>query len=166
MSPERPPEITADEFKRVMGCFAAGVTVITTVDDGGRPFGLTATAFSSLSKNPPMCLVCVDQKAEARPVIRTHSRFAVNILSDGQQDLSAQFARSDPNKFDGVSWDAGPVTGSPLIAGALASAECEVVEMHVGGDHDIFVGGLKTVRVGKGKPLMYWNGGYGTFVER
>lgn len=158
--------ISADDFRRIMGRFAAGVTVITTVDETGRPFGLTATAFSSLSKSPPLCLVCVDHRAEAHPVIAKHSRFAVNMLTDEQQALSDQFAQSDPNKFDGVDWEPGGVTGAPLLAGVLAAAECELVEAHTGGDHDIFVGALKSVRIGEGRPLVYWNGKYGELTSR
>jgi len=152
--------VTSEEFKAAMASFAAGVTVVTTLDSAGSPHALTATAFASLSKTPPLCLVCVDKRARAHGPLHACKRFAVNILSADQQALSAQFANGEDDKFGGVPWSAGPATGCPIVAGALAWFECELSDVHRGGDHDIFVGRLLAVSVREGDPLVYFRGGY------
>lgn len=157
---EERPTIDAEAFKAVMASFGASVTVITTVDAEGQPHALTATAFSSLSKQPPLCLVCVDQRARAHAVIRRERRFAVNILKHSQADLSAHFATSVDDKFDGVDWTAGEMTGCPLLPDALAWMECRLVAEHPGGDHDIFIGELVNSDVDEGSPLVYFRGNY------
>jgi flavin reductase (DIM6/NTAB) family NADH-FMN oxidoreductase RutF len=159
--------VTADEFKKVMGSFAAGVTVVTTIDADGARSGLTATAFSSLSLSPPMCLVCIDKRAASHAAIQTSRKFAVSMLSHAQQEISSRFASRVDDKFEGVPHRAGPVTGCPLIDGAVATLECELVAVHPGGDHDIFVGELKSVEIGSdGHPLVYWRGRYGDVTSR
>lgn len=158
--------IDDEAFTAAMGSFAAGVTVITTTDGSGQPFGLTATAFSSVSKQPPLCLVCVSMEAEARPVIRSSGRFAVNLLSAGQVALSARFARHGVDKFEGTVWTPGSVTGSPLLAEVLATVECTVHEALELGDHDVFVGRIVGVTVGPGEPLAYFRGRYAELVLR
>ena len=152
--------VTSEEFKAAMASFAAGVTVITTLDSAGSPHALTATAFASLSKTPPLCLVCVDKRARTHAPLVDFRRFAVNILSANQEAISAQFANAEDDKFDGVSWSNGPATGCPIVAGALAWFECEVSDIHQGGDHDIFVGRLLAVTVREGEPLVYFRGAY------
>lgn len=152
--------VTDQEFKAAMASFAAGVTIITTIDDDGAPHALTATAFSSLSLNPPLCLVCIDKRAKTyRPLLMRRS-FAVSILSADQQELSAHFATPIQDKFAAVSWRLGDVTACPIIEGALAWMECHVVEVHSGGDHDIFIGHVCSVHVSEGTPLVYWRGKY------
>jgi flavin reductase (DIM6/NTAB) family NADH-FMN oxidoreductase RutF len=159
--------VTRDEFKQVMGSFAAGVTVVTTVDKSGRRWGLTATAFTSLSLDPPLCLVCVDRRAGSAPAMRESRTFGVSLLSDGQEALSNRFASRLDDKFDGVAYRTGGLTGVPLLEGALAALECEVVDIHAGGDHDIFVGQLVAAHAEPGgKPLVYWRGRYGDVAPR
>jgi flavin reductase (DIM6/NTAB) family NADH-FMN oxidoreductase RutF len=152
--------VTSDEFKAAMASFAAGVTVVTTLDPANNPHALTATAFASLSMTPPLCLVCVDKRARAHGPLLATRRFAVSVLSADQQALSVQFANGDEDKFQGVAWTRGPATGCPIVGGALAWFECEVIDVHQGGDHDIFVGRLLEVTVGDGEPLVYFRGGY------
>lgn len=158
--------VTKDEFKAVMGCFAAGVTVITSSDATGRHSGLTATAFTSLSMEPPLCLVCIDKRAGSHAAMTENKKFAVNLLNDAQEELSNRFASRREDKFDGVAWAPGGATGCPVFEEALASMECEVTSILPGGDHDIFVGEIKAVRVGEGKPLVYWKGAYGDVASR
>ncbi len=155
-----PKAVTADEFKAAMASFAAGVTIITTLDEAGSPHAMTATAFSSVSASPPLCLICIDKRARPYRPLLLRGSFAVNILSAQQQALSAQFASSLPDRFAGVDWRHGDITGCPLIDGALAWMECQVVEVHSGGDHDIFLGQLASVQVREGSPLVYWRGSY------
>jgi flavin reductase (DIM6/NTAB) family NADH-FMN oxidoreductase RutF len=123
-------EVDAETFKAAMGSFAAGVTIVTTIDPDGTPQAVTATAFSSVSLDPPLCLVCID------------------------------FASSVEDRFAEVAWYPGEVTGCPLIEDALAFMECEVVEVHSGGDHDIFLGRPSAIEVRDGSPLVYWRGSY------
>ena len=153
-------EMTKDDFKNVMGSFAAGVTVVTTLREDGGFTGLTATAFSSLSMDPPLCLVCVDRRGSNHDALQTSRRFAVCMLASSQTDLSNRFASRADNKFEGVAYSLGAETGCPLLDGALATMECEVVDVFPGGDHSIFVGRLLSVSVSEGAPLLYWRGGY------
>jgi flavin reductase (DIM6/NTAB) family NADH-FMN oxidoreductase RutF len=152
--------ITPHDFKAAMASFAAGVTVVTTVDDAGQAHALTATAFSSLSAEPPLCLVCVDKRSRAHGPLLARPFFAVSILDAAQQHISAQFATKNGDKFSGVAWRRGSITGCPIIDGALAQVECEVQTVYNGGDHDIFVGRLLSVAVTTGAPLVYFRGSY------
>jgi flavin reductase (DIM6/NTAB) family NADH-FMN oxidoreductase RutF len=153
--------VTDDDFKRAMGSFAAGVTVVTTMDASGRAWGLTATAFTSVSLRPPLCLVCVDRRAGSLQALYESRKFAVSLLARGQEELSQRFASRAEDKFAGVGVVPGPVTGCPLLEGALGALECEVVHLYPGGDHDIVVGELRSTRVREdGEPLLYWRGKY------
>ncbi len=154
------PGVNADEFRAAMGSFAAGVTIITTMDVEGSPHAVTATAFASVSIKPPLCLVCIDKRARPYRPLLLRGRFAVNILNSDQEALSDRFASPIADRFASVSWWPGDVTGCPIIAGALAWMECEIVEVHSGGDHDIFLGGVQSVQVNDGSPLVYWRGKY------
>lgn len=158
--------ITADDFRAAMGSFAAGVTIITTRDDAGRSFGLTATAFSSVSRDPPLCMICVAHTAEAHPVLLASGRFAVNFLAAAQEGLSARFATHGLDKFDGVLHHAGPVTGCALVDGAMASIECTVHARHAAGDHDLFIGEVRSVSVSGDPPLVYFRGRYCDVLPR
>ena len=152
--------IGKEEFKRVMGSFAAGVTVVTAVGHDGKLWGLTATAFSSLSLEPPLCLVCIDKRAGSHHVIAESKKFAVNVLCADQQELSNRFASRNDDKYQGVDHHLGELTGCPLLSGALATMECRLAAVLDGGDHSIFVGELCSVEVTEGSPLVYWRGGY------
>src|SRR5438067_2201913 len=107
------------EFRRALGCFATGVTVVTAVDGAGQPRGLTANAFSSLSLEPTLVLVCVDHKSDTYPVISGSRAFAVNILAEAQREISQRFARKGESKFEGIPHRLG-LTGAPVIDGAIA----------------------------------------------
>ncbi|HXK18034.1 MAG TPA: flavin reductase family protein [Polyangiaceae bacterium] len=152
--------ISAQNFRAAMGSFAAGVTVITTLDERGAPQAVTATAFSSVSLTPPLCLVCIAKQTRTYEPLRANGRFAVNILRAEQEWLSTRFASSLADRFASVPWQPGSVTGCPMIDGALVSMECQVVEVHSGGDHDIFLGSPVSIRVHHGAPLVYWRGAY------
>jgi flavin reductase (DIM6/NTAB) family NADH-FMN oxidoreductase RutF len=151
--------LTPTEFRTALRSFAAGVTVVTTRDRHGRPTGLTASAFTSVSLDPPLVLVCVDHAATAHPDIRAHGWFAVNVLQREQEGLSRRFAASGGDKFGGVACHEGQ-TGLPLLDGALATLECRVVAAHEAGDHTIFIGQVESALVLGGRPLVYFHGGY------
>lgn len=151
--------IGPDEFRHVLGHFASGVTVVTTWDADGRPTGLTASAFTSVSLEPPLILVCVDHKAQSYPALRASGRFAVNVLAVEHETLSRRFATTDADKFNGVSYHPGPL-GLPLLPEALAHLECRTVHAYSGGDHTIFVGEVEAAHAHDGEPLLYFRGDY------
>ena len=149
----------AKELRRVMGMFATGVTVITTRDAKGNCYGLTANAVSSLSLVPPLLLICVDKKAGTHPHFFDSKEFVVNILSEDQEELSGRFAKSGGDKFTGVGCRQGK-RGLPVLDGALAHVECQIVETHEGGDHVIHIGHVEHAEVADGRPLLFFQGRY------
>jgi flavin reductase (DIM6/NTAB) family NADH-FMN oxidoreductase RutF len=151
--------IDKQEFRRVLGAFAAGVTVVTTVDDEGKPYGLTATAFTSVSLQPPLVLVCVDKRSESHPHFHTSQIFAVNFLALGQEDLSRRFAVSGGDKFGDITFRRGP-TGAPVLPDALGHVECRIVDIFEAGDHTVFIGQVESADAIDGEPLLYFRGGY------
>jgi flavin reductase (DIM6/NTAB) family NADH-FMN oxidoreductase RutF len=151
--------IDKPELRRVMGHFATGVTVITTLSKAGQFYGLTANAFSSVSLVPPLCLVCVDKKAESYFAFEESKVFTVNILSDRQEELSRRFAVSGGDKFAGVAHHAG-ANGAPILDGSISYIECKLTGAHDAGDHTIYVGEIEQAETFDGKPLLFYRGGY------
>jgi flavin reductase (DIM6/NTAB) family NADH-FMN oxidoreductase RutF len=151
--------IEKQEFRRVLGNFAAGVTIVTTVDDEGKPYGLTATAFTSVSLQPPLVLVCVDKRSESHPHFHTSQIFAVNFLALGQEDLSRRFAVTGGDKFGDVIFHRGQ-TGAPVLPEALGHVECRIVDVFEAGDHPVFIGQVESADASDGEPLLYFRGGY------
>ena len=151
--------IGAGDFRHVLGHFASGVTVITTTDADTRPAGLTASAFTSVSLEPPLILVCVDHKSQTYPSLLERGRFAVNFLTADQQDVSRRFASTKLDKFEVLPYRMSDL-GLPLLDGALAYLECTTVNTHVEGDHTIFVGLVEKASAVDGEPLLYFRGKY------
>jgi flavin reductase (DIM6/NTAB) family NADH-FMN oxidoreductase RutF len=156
--------IDRSELRRVMGHFATGVTVITTRDADGRPYGFTANALCSVSLDPPMLLVCVDKGAESHPALARSGVFAVNILRHGHEDLSRRFAVSGGDKFGEVSHRDGR-TGVPVLDDALGFIECRVVDAHDAGDHTIYLGQIEHLEAFEGDPLLFFRGKYRRLSE-
>jgi len=150
--------IDKNQFRHALGHFAAGVTVITTRGEDGAPYGLTATAFTSVSLEPPLVLVCIDKKAESHPHFAS-GVFAVNLLAAHQQDVSQHFAKSGGDKFSQLQYRSG-VTGAPLLADTLGHLECRTVHVYEGGDHTIFVGEVVDADVRDVEPLLHFRGAY------
>lgn len=152
--------IDQSEFRRVMGHFASGVTVVTSLDGSGQPVGFTANAVSSVSLDPPLVLVCIDKRSESLSSFEGAGRFAINILAESQESLSRRFAKSGGDKYVGVGYRAG-TTGVPLLDGTIAHVECRVAHAFPAGDHTIFVGEVVGLGVdGELDPLLYFRGGY------
>jgi flavin reductase (DIM6/NTAB) family NADH-FMN oxidoreductase RutF len=147
------------EFRRAMGHFAAGVTVVTSKFGADHLGGITVTAFTSLSLEPPLVLICIDKKARVHEHLNVGGNFAVNMLAEDQELISRQFASSKGNPFHEVGHREG-ATGAPLIQGAIAAVECRIVDALPGGDHTIFVGEVEATHVPEGRPLLYFRGGY------
>ncbi|MEO8463050.1 MAG: flavin reductase family protein [Chloroflexota bacterium] len=160
-------EIEAGRFRQVMGHFATGVSVVTTLAKDG-PQGITVNALSSVSLDPPLIMVALDRRRFITPMVQAHGRYAVSILSDSQQALSDCFAhaavRPGREDFCGAAWTLGP-SGLPLLDGAIATLECTVVETFSAGDHDLFIGRVDTMNTHEAAwddagPLLYFRRRY------
>lgn len=151
--------ISREEFRSALRQFATGVTVVTTRDANARPSGLTASAFTSVSLEPPLVLVCVDRAAVSHPSFEAHGWFAVNVLDREQASLSRRFAASGGDKFVDLPYREG-LAGLPLLEGVVATLECRLVARHEAGDHTIFVGQVERAETRGGRPLVYFQGGY------
>ena len=147
------------ELRRVMGLFATGVTVITTNDADGRPYGLTANAVTSVSLDPPLLLICVDRKAETFPHFFDSKLFVLNILAEHQEDVSRRFATTGGDKFGGLDYRLGRL-GTPILGGTLGHIECRIVETHEAGDHVIHLGRVEHAEWSDGRPLLFFRGRY------
>ena len=153
---------SAEDFRRVMGQFATGVTVVTT-RLGDELHGMTANAVTSLSLDPLLVLVCVDRSADTHDILARSGVFALNILSHEQAELSTRSANKDTDtahRLDEVPHRFA-ATGSPILEGCLAYLDCRVVAQYPGGDHTIFVGQVDdAASVGDGPPLIFYRGRY------
>jgi flavin reductase (DIM6/NTAB) family NADH-FMN oxidoreductase RutF len=160
--------VTSAELRQAMGHFATGVAVITSVAADGKPAGTTASAVSSLSLDPPLILVCLDQASLTLRAVRSHGAFGVNVLADHQQHLSAHFARRGAAAgWDGIAYQPGS-TGSPRLADVLTAVECQVDRIVPGGDHEIVIGRVTDIAAGsvRKKPLVHWRGQYADLGQR
>jgi len=151
--------IDRNELRRVMGHFATGVTVITTISKEGELHGLTANAFTSVSLDPPLLLISVDKKADSYPHFEASKVFTVNILAEDQESLSRKFAVSGGNKFEGVAYRIG-ANGTPILEGVLSYIECTLYAAYDGGDHTLYLGAIQQAEITEGKPLLFFRGGY------
>ncbi len=146
------------QFKLAMSHFASGVTIVTTEHEG-RTYGMTVASFASLSLRPPLVLVCIERAVKTHDAIASSRKFAVNILEQGQAEISNRFASRIEDKFAGVATRRGEL-GVPLLDSSLTSIECSVREHLPGGDHSIFVGEVQHVHASEGTPLIYYRSGY------
>lgn len=151
--------IDSQELRRVLGHFATGVTVITTKDESGAPFGLTANAFTSLSLNPPLILICVDKTAQCYSCFVASNVFTVNFLSENQEEISRRFATKGVDKFAGLKWQQG-TNGAAILDGVIGYLECKIVQSYEGGDHTIVVGEVLNAAASGNRPLLFYQGKY------
>ena len=166
MDPEREP--LTDEsgyadrgvFRDVIGHFATGVAVITAQEDG-VPYGVTVSALSSLSLEPPMLLVCLNKTSRTQGAIERCGVFGVSVLGERQGGLAVRFASDRDDKFEDVILAAGACCGAPMISGALAHLECRVVEEAIGGTHTVFIAAVERAERFDGTPLAYYRGRFG-----
>jgi flavin reductase (DIM6/NTAB) family NADH-FMN oxidoreductase RutF len=148
--------VSTGQFKVALGQWPSGVSVITT-RVGSTAAGMTVSAFFSVSLTPPLVAVCIDRKAATLGMITQSGRFAVNVLSTAQSELSDRFAARDnePTRFDGVALDTIEAAGSPLISGAVVHLDCELTATHDAGDHVLCVGQVGLAFTHPGTPLVY-----------
>lgn len=152
--------IDKNEFRRALGLFASGVTVVTTRDASGRLHGITVSAFSSVSLEPPLVLVCIEKNTGSHYAFKESDAFVVNLLAANQRHLSAHFASRLPDKFAGVSYRSG-INELPILDNALANLECVLKNSFEAGDHTIFVGQIEKSHISTiGEPLVYFHGNY------
>jgi flavin reductase (DIM6/NTAB) family NADH-FMN oxidoreductase RutF len=154
--------VNAEELRGVMRQWATGVSLVTA-QDGGRPHGMTVSSFTSLSLEPPLVMVSLENTARTHQMVTESGAFAVSILDEGQEDLADRFAGRIPDgedRFAGLTYRTA-LTGSPLPEGALAYLDCEVVSAQPAGTHTVFVGRVVAsgVRPG-GQPLLYYDRNY------
>lgn len=148
-----------DRYRQAIGRFATGVTVVTTCA-AGRLAGMTASAVASLSLDPPMLLVCINNRVPTHTALEHHPRFGVNVLGEGDEDLARRFARPAEDKFAGLGISLEH--GVPLLDRAIARFVCDVHERLPGGDHSIFIGAIRYCEhVPRRRPLLYFASGFG-----
>jgi flavin reductase (DIM6/NTAB) family NADH-FMN oxidoreductase RutF len=150
--------IGTEEFRNVMGHFATGVTVVTSRGADGVPLGLTVNAFTSVSLDPLLVLVCIHRRASGHDALLESGHFAVNVLRREQEDLALRFSATDASeRFRDLPATDGPL-GTPLIPGALAWLECRVREVFPGGDHSVILGEVVGCQAHPGEPLLFFKG--------
>ena len=152
--------VDAEVFKQGLRRWASGVTVVTA-KSGDRQHGMTVSAFSSVSADPPLVLICANRSSRTNGVISEGGRFTVNVLASDQQDVSGVFASSklEDSRFDHVAWHAGE-GGVPVIDGALVNLECRVESSYDHGSHTIYIGFVEAAHVQDKRPLLYYDGAY------
>jgi flavin reductase (DIM6/NTAB) family NADH-FMN oxidoreductase RutF len=155
--------LDASEFRRVLGHWVTGVSVVTAQPADGEPFGLTANAVCSVSLDPSLVLVCVEQIADTHDGIARAGAFSVNVLRSDQEQLARRFAADATEKFRGVAYHT-EITGAPILDDALAWVDCRIWATYAAGDHTIYIGEVLTADAREGAPLLYYRGGYGRFT--
>ena len=152
-------EFSPHAFRRALGNFATGVTIVTAVSPEGEKVGVTASSFNSLSMDPPLILWSSMKDARSCGIFESASHFAVNILASDQMDMSNHFARQQEDKFAGVEWEEG-IGGAPIFADCAGRFHCEAYDKLDGGDHWIFVGKVVAFDDFGRPPLCFHQGSY------
>jgi flavin reductase (DIM6/NTAB) family NADH-FMN oxidoreductase RutF len=157
------PEIDPVQFRKVMGQFATGVTVVTTLG-GGKVHGMTANAFMSGSLEPPLCVISVAKRARMHKHLGASGRFVVNVLAHDQAHLAVHFSgRADPRLRVEMGW----IDGLPMLSGALAHLAADVVDTQACGDHTLFIGQLFFLDAARARtPLLYHESRFASLVHR
>jgi flavin reductase (DIM6/NTAB) family NADH-FMN oxidoreductase RutF len=150
------------DFRKVLGHFPTGVMVVTGATDQG-PAGMAIGSFASVSLEPPLVMFCAGSSSGTWLAIKETGAFCANILGEDQKDTCGVFAMPSDDRFAGIDWTTA-VTGSPVLPGVVGYIDCEIHAIHDGGDHDIVVGLVKELAVtGEQGPLLFFQGGYGTY---
>jgi 3-hydroxy-9,10-secoandrosta-1,3,5(10)-triene-9,17-dione monooxygenase reductase component len=159
--PSDDPEALSDarHFRDVLGRFCTGVTVVTSMSNG-VPVGMTCQSFSSVSLSPPLVLFCPAKTSRAWPQMQRAGFFCVNLLADGQHEISTRMATKGVEKFDGVTWSPSS-TGAPLLDGILGYVDCTIQAVHEAGDHYVVIGSVQDLGYGDAEePLLFFRGKY------
>jgi len=155
--------LTSLDFRRALGQFATGVTVVTVESTPGQVHGMTANSFTSVSLEPPLVSVCVAQRAHLLPLLKEKRVFGINVLKEEQQQLSEFFALADQPQKDGACIGVSflwTLQNIPLMDDVLCQIACRSHALHVAGDHTIVVGEVLSATLYPGKPLLFFRGDY------
>jgi len=161
--------LNAHQFRKALGHFATGITVVTVEHAPGQVRGMTANSFTSVSLDPMLILICVDKRATILPMLEKKKQFGVSVLKEGHQAISEYFAKGTQTREAeqrlGIHfrWTA---SGIPVLEGTLLQLSCEVKASHVAGDHTIFIGEVLEAEIHDGKPLLYFGGEYRQVARR
>ena len=154
--------VTADLFRQILSNWGSGVTIVATPGRDSKPYGLTVSSFSSLSLDPPLILVCLDNRISGLQAFKDSGKFGVSVLSEDHADLSTLFAKKDSVRPEDLFLTG--TTGVPLIKDSLVTLECSTHAMYPGGDHQILLGEVQAAHLGTAKdgkgPLLYFRGKY------
>jgi 3-hydroxy-9,10-secoandrosta-1,3,5(10)-triene-9,17-dione monooxygenase reductase component len=162
IDPDDPEAVErARTFRDVLGRFCTGVTVVTAMS-GGEPVGMTCQSFSSVSLSPPLVLFCPAKTSRAWPLIQRAGSFCVNLLADGQHEVSDVMATKGVDKFADLDWQPAPHTGSPVLEGVLGFVDCTIHAVHEAGDHYVVLGRVQELKsyVEAAEPLLFFEGRY------
>ena len=152
--------VSSADFRQAMSQFPSGVTIVTT-RDGDHAAGFTASAFSSLSLNPPLVLVCLQKDADCYEAFSRANAMSISILAVGQSEIAMRFATRGADKFGPGGLVDGAITGNPLVHGATVQMECEIVDKPDGGDHTILVGKVLHAQTAEIEPMIHYNRKFG-----
>jgi len=157
------PPLSSFEFREALGHFSTGVTVVTVEREPGKIHGMTANSFTSVSLDPMLILVCVDQRAKLLPLLQKKKRFGISVLKAGQEALSEYFAKgkqsAEVEERLAVRYRRTP-SGIPVLENTLLHLSCRLVSSHIAGDHTIFVGEVEDAELHEGEPLLYFRSEY------
>jgi len=157
------PHLTAFEFRKALGHFTTGVTVVTVEFEPGKIHGMTANSFTSVSLDPMLILVCVDHRAKMLPLLTKKKRFGISVLKAGQEAISEYFAKgvqsAETEERLSIRYRLSP-GGIPVLENTLLQLSCTVMASHIAGDHTIFVGEVQEAEMHEGEPLLYFRGEY------
>ncbi len=160
----------SDKFRKVLGHFPTGVTVITAAapqeEGGSKPAGFSVGSFASVSLDPPLVMFCAGNASQSWPEIKSAGHFCVNVLSDAQSEISNLFASKNVDKFENLKWRAAK-SGAPVLEGAICWIDCEISDIYAAGDHQIVVGRVLDLDIDEAVvknqgPLIFYKGAYGT----
>jgi flavin reductase (DIM6/NTAB) family NADH-FMN oxidoreductase RutF len=155
--------LTATDFRHALSQFATGVTVITAPRGPGEAYGMTANSFTSVSLDPFLTLVCVDQRSHLLPLLKQSKYFGVNVLKESQQQVSVYYAQSEQSTEAeaklGIRYR-WTEAGVPLLEGTIAQIVCRTVASYVAGDHTIFLGEVQSADLFPGEPLIFFRSHY------
>lgn len=159
--------VSPEAFKQLCGRWTTGVTIVTA-REGDTVHGMTVSAFTEVSLEPPLVLVCADKSSNTHRLIEAGGVFAVNVLARGQEELSNRFAskQDEWRRFEGLDTDTG-ATGAPILRDTVGAFDCRVAAAQDGGDHRLYLGRVEWLRVDPAaEPLLHQSGAYGVFAKR
>lgn len=155
--------LSSSEFRKALGHFTTGVTVVTVEREPGKIHGMTANSFTSVSLDPMLVLICVDQRAKMHSLLQRKKLFGISVLKQNQQAISEYFAKREHSfaaeQRLGIHFRRTP-GGAHVVNGTLLQMSCKLIASHLAGDHTIFIGKVQDAEVNEGEPLLYFRGAY------